>query len=224
MSRHTRRVITWLPLLTAACTTQVELPTDRAELRLLHATPSLGPVDLQVGTATVIHGVGFGQASPLVLVPAGSQRLTVRSGTRLLGTLQEALSLSHVNTVVVADSQPQLTGVITPDTGRVASDRANLRLVNVVGSNTSPPTLLDVTVSADFDPDSVMTFGLDTKVASYGPLMYFPAGRFAFEFLPAGTAAVLTRVELDVALGQTRAVVLERDADGTYRAHVVEER
>jgi hypothetical protein len=96
--------------------------------------------------------------------------------------------------------------------------------VNVVGPNTSPPTVLDVKVSADFDPDSVMTFGLDTKVASYGPLMYFPAGRFAFEFRPAGGATVLTRVELDVALGQARAVVLERDAAGAYRAHVVDER
>jgi hypothetical protein len=89
-----------------------------------------------------------------------------------------------------------------------------------VGANSSPPTLLAVKVTAPA-PDTVMTFGIDTQIARYGTLMYFDPGTFTFRFQPDRSSTVLTQVTFDVAAGQTKAVVLERAADGTYSASVV---
>jgi len=51
--------------------------------------------------------------------------------------------------------------------------------------------------------------------------MYFDPGTFTFKFQPEGEASVLTQVSFDVAAGETKDVVLERAANGSYSASVV---
>jgi len=211
----------------AACSADPIQPLpNSAELRLLHATPGLGAVTVQMDNATVIQNVTYGNSSQVVLVPSGLHRFVVRAGSQTIGELDQALTTQHINTVVVSAGAAQFASVVTPDTGSVATNRANLRIVNVVGSNTTAPTLLDVLVKAPDvqNPDSVMKFGIDTKVASYGTLMYFNPGHFDFKFVPRGETTVLTQLGFEVALGETKAVVLERAANGTYSARVVMER
>jgi hypothetical protein len=200
-------------------------PAGEAELRLLHATPALGPVDVEVGGVTVIHAVVYGTTSTLVRVPAGEQHLVVRSGGQVLGELDPTLVLQHINSVVVANGTPQFSEVVVPDTGQALSNRANLRLVNVVGPNAQPPTLLDLLLKApNANPDSVARLGgIDTRVASYGTLMYFDPGHFSLRYVPAGGSAVLTEVSFDLVAGDKRAVVLQRGADGIYSVQVVAE-
>jgi hypothetical protein len=53
--------------------------------------------------------------------------------------------------------------------------------------------------------------------------MYFDPGEFTFRFYPEGSTTLLTEVTFSVTAGQTKAVVLERAADGTYSASVVVE-
>lgn len=207
----------------SACGTTSE-PTGEAELRVLHATPALGPVDVSVAGVTVAHGIVFGTASTLVRVPAGQQHLEVRSNGQLLGGLDPLFSLQHVNGVAVVNGTPQWLSEVTPDTGQSISNRANVRMVNVVGSNTQPPTLLDVLVHApNLNPDSVMKFGVDATIARYGTLMYFDPGHFTFSYVPRGGSTVLAQVSFDVAAGEKKAVVLQRAADGTYSVQVVVE-
>jgi hypothetical protein len=195
-----------------------------AELQVWHATPSLGALDVQVGAATAVSGLQPGRSSPVVRVADGVQRVVVRAGSQILGELDYDLSASTLNTLVVADSSPQFSGVVTPDTGTVAVNRANVRMINVVGPNISDPTVLDVKVKApNASPDSIITFGMDAKIASRGPLMYFDPGHFIFTYIPDGGTTVLTSVEFDVAAGEKKAVVLERAADGTYSASVLVE-
>jgi hypothetical protein len=203
-------------------------PTDpngpTAELRLLHATSDLGSVDLLIGGETVISGVSFGTASAITEVPAGPQRLVVRAGSTILGEIDANLSTSHVNAVTVASGVPQFSETVVPDTGVAASNRANIRLVNVVGPNTSAPTLLDVLINfPGVNPDSTAVLGMDSKIASYGTLMYFDAGQFRFRFVPDGGSAILAEANFSVANGEKKAVVLQRDANGTYRVEVVTE-
>jgi hypothetical protein len=134
------------------------------------------------------------------------------------------LKTSQTNNLVVADSAVTFSSVVTPDTGAVNAARANVRMVNVAGSNQSDPVLLEVLVKApNANPDSVIRFGMDARVASYGTLMYFDPGHFEFKYVPQGTTTVLTQVAFDVATGQTKAVVLERADDGTYSVKVVVE-
>jgi hypothetical protein len=203
-------------------------PTDptgpTAELRLLHATSNLGAVDLLIGGQTVISGITFGNASSITEVPAGTQRLVVRSGATVLGEIDANLSTSHVNAVTVASGVPQFSETVVPDTGAAASNRANIRLVNVVGTNTSDPTLLDVLINfPGVSPDSTATLGMDSKIASYGTLMYFDAGQFRFRFVPDGGSTILAEATFAVANGEKKAVVLQRDPNGTYRVEVVTE-
>jgi uncharacterized protein DUF4397 len=211
-------------LLFGACSESPNGPADQAELRLLHATPALGPVDVEVAGVTVIHSVAYGTASSLVQVPGGQQHLVVRTGNQILGELDQTLSSQHVNSVVVADGTPRFLAFVTPDTGQVISNRANIRMVNVVGPTNQPPTLLQILVKApNPNPDSVATFGMDTRIASYGSLMYFDPGHFTFKFVPSGGSTVLVETSFDVGAGEKKAVVLERDANGTYRVQVIVE-
>lgn len=196
-----------------------------AELRLLHATENLGPLDVYIGDVRVIQGVTFGNTSAIAMVPDGAQHLVVRSGSTDVGELDATLTTAHINALTVAAGVPQLSSTVIPDTGAVATDRANIRLVNVVGPTTADPALLHVLVNfPGVNPDSTARLGIDTKVASYGTLMYFDPGHFRFRFVPRDTDTVLTEVEFEVAAGETKAVVLEREADGSYRAQVVVEK
>lgn len=222
-TRLLRAIVAPCGILLAACSTSNE-PAGEAELRVLHATPALGPVDVAVGGVTVVHGVAYGTSSTLVRVPAGVQHLVVSAGGQTLGTLDPMLSLQHVNGVVIANGAPQFLSEVTPDTGQSISNRANLRMVNVVGTNLQPPTLLDVLVHApNANPDSVITFGVDASIARYGTLMYFDPGHFSFTFVPRGTATVLAQVSFDMAAGEKKAVVLQRATDGSYSVQVIVE-
>ena len=199
-------------------------PPGGAELRLVQATASLGPVDVEVGGVTVIHGVAYGTTSRLVQVPGGTQRVRVRAGSQTIGEVDRALDLQQVNLLVVSNGTLQFSEVVTPDTGQAISNRANLRMVNVVGSSTQVPTLLDVLIKApNANPDSVIRLGMDAQIGSYGTRMYFDPGHFSFQYVPHGGSTVLAEISFDVVAGETKAVVLERLADGSYRVQVLVE-
>jgi uncharacterized protein DUF4397 len=211
-------------LLFGACSDASNGPAGEAELTVLHASPALGPVDVEVAGVTVIHAVAFGTASSLVQVPGGQQHLVVRAGGQVVGELDQALSLQHVNSVVVANGTARFLDNVTPDTGQAVSSRANIRMVNVVGPTNQAPTLLQVLVTApSLHPDSVIRFGMDAQIASYGTLLYFDPGHFTFKYVPSGGSTLLTETSFDVAAGQKKAVVLERGADGVYRVQVIVE-
>ncbi|MFN0181487.1 MAG: DUF4397 domain-containing protein [Gemmatimonadales bacterium] len=199
--------------------------TDQAELRLLHATAGLGNIDLEIAGRTVISGVSYGRSSPVALAPAGSRQLVVRAGTTVLGTVSGNLSADHVNSVVVAGGVPQFTTRVDPDTGAVAPSRANIRFVITAAENSSAPLQLNALLSGTSLPnDSTMRFGIDASTSRYWSLMYFDPGTFTVKFVPVGTnGRVLTQATFGVAAGEAKAVVLRRDAAGTYRVEVVVE-
>ncbi|HEX9892336.1 MAG TPA: DUF4397 domain-containing protein [Gemmatimonadales bacterium] len=208
-----------------ACSDDPTAPAGpTAELRLLHATSNLGALDVEVASSTVIQGITFGNASAITPVPAGLQHLTIRSGGTVVGQIDANLTTEHINAVTVVAGVPQLSSTVVPDTGQAAPNRANLRLVNVVGSNTADPTLLHVLINfPGVNPDSTARIGLDTKVASYGALMYFDPGSFRLRYVPQGQSTVLAETTFNIAAGEKKAVVLERDAAGTYRIQVLVE-
>ncbi len=197
-------------------------PQGAADFQVWHASPGLGALTVQVGSTTVVQGLQVGRSSPIVRVPEGVQHIVVRSGAQIVGEIDRDLSTGQLNSLVVADSALQFSGVVIPDTGQAISNRANIRMINVVGPNGSDPTLLHVKLKApNANPDSIITFGMDATVATHGTLMYFDPGHFTFTYLPQGSATVLTEVEFDVAAGEKRAVVLERAANGAYNASVL---
>jgi hypothetical protein len=211
----------------SACSTVIDdSPRDSAELRLIHASTGTGSVDLDVGGKAVVRGLPFGQSSPLEEVPAGQQNLVVRAGGQVIGTLAGVLSAVHVNTLVVSGGTAQLASVVVPDTGAVAPTRANIRFVVVASSNATAPTKLDALLSgAPIGQDSTQRFGgLDSEVSKYWSLLYYDAGQFTVQFVPAGaTSPVLASAAFSVAAGQKKALVLSRAANGSYGVEVVVE-
>ena len=196
-----------------------------AQLKVVHAASAVGAVDVRIGGESVISGLAFGNSSAITDVPAGIQRLTFRSGGADVAQVDVNLSATGINAVAFSGDTAQVTPV-TPDTGQAAPTHANIRFINVAGTNSSPPTLLSILVNfAGVPPDStaVLYAGFDATVPKHGSLLYFAPGHFRFRFVPQGTTTVLTDVEFDVAAGQKKAVVLERSSAGAYSATVVTE-
>jgi hypothetical protein len=207
----------------AGCSDSTPPVEDDAELRVVHATASLGAVDVLIDGEPILSGVSFG-ASRGAQVPSGTHQLTFRAGGTVLGEITADLTTDHVNAVVVANGAPQLSATVIPDTGAVAAARANLRLVNVVGANVSDPTNLQVLINfPGVSPDSTARLGMDAKVASYSSLLYFDPGHFRLRYVPAGTNTVLAEAEFDIPVGQVRVAVLQRDANGQYRVSIATE-
>jgi hypothetical protein len=225
---HSRRysiAIAALAFFAASCEDSSSSNEAQAELTVVHATEALGAVEVLVGGEPVITNLAFGAASGPIDVPAGSQRVVVRAGTDTVGDFEANLTTEHINAVVIANGAAQVAGTVIPDTGAVAVARANLRLVNVVGANTDPPVELDILINfPGVGPDSTARLGgLDTRIASYSSLLYFDAGSFKLRYVPDGTTDVLTEVEFDIAVGEVKVAVLERDAGGTYKVTIVSE-
>ncbi len=209
----------------AGCTgdNMMEDPAPKAQLRVLHATASLGPIDVEVGGVLVAQGIPYGRSSALLSVPTGSLPVLVRVGSQLLGQLEVSLSGGHLNTVVVAAGTPRLAPVIQADTGQPAPNRANLRLVNITGPGVVAPTWLDIRARVPgTPPDSVLTFALDASVSAYWSLMYFDAGHFDFSYLPRDGGSEVAHAAFDIALGEKKALVLERTGTGFQLTVVVE--
>ncbi len=209
----------------AACSnSDANEPGATANFQALHATPSLGAVTVLVDGVPVVSGLTFGATSPVVSIGAGQRHFVVQAGSTILGDLQYTPDETHINSLVISDSAPQFSAFVEPDTGQPVATKANIRLVNVVGSNLTAPTQLNVRIKApNANPDSVVTSNLDATIASYWSLMYFDPGAFNITFVPAGDDSVLAETSFDVAAGVKKAVVLGRSADGTYHVEVVTE-
>jgi hypothetical protein len=216
-----------LAICVAACdsgtTGTGSLGAGNAQLKVVHAAQAIGPVEVRIAGSPVISGLSYGHSSGLTNVPAGTQELTFVAGGVTVARVNATLNANRLNAVAFNGDTAQVTPV-TPDTGIAATNRANIRLINVAGVSTAPPTRVQVLLNfPDVSQDSVAKLGLDTSVPSHGPLMYFNPGHFKFRIVPDGGTTVLASVEFDVAGGEKKAVVVEREASGAYLVKVVTE-
>ena len=221
-----RRTALLLAAIAVACSSDPNDPDDsatRAELTVVHASPALGLVNVRVANQSVVTGLAYGRSSGAVPVLSGHRVITVRSGDSTIAQLDATLTAGEGIALTIGEDTTQM-GTVVPDTGIAVSNRANVRLVNVVGGTTADPTLLTMRLNfPDVSPDSTALIGLDTRVASHGPLMYFNAGHFRVAFVPQGSTTVLTATEFDVAPGEIALIVLERSNSGTYAVRIVKE-
>ena len=216
-------------LLLAALAVACSDPADpnaaagKAELTVVHASSAIGPIDVRVADLSVVTGLAYGRSSGARLVPAGTRLITVRTGDSTIAEFDATLTAGEGTALTIGEDTTQM-GTVIPDTGIVVSHRANVRLVNVVGATSADPTLLTMRLNfPDVAPDSTALIGLDAKVASHGPLMYFNPGHFRAVFVAQGSTTALAQTEFDVAAGETAIIVLERSANGAYSVKIVKE-
>ncbi|HET9424900.1 MAG TPA: DUF4397 domain-containing protein [Gemmatimonadaceae bacterium] len=206
----------------SGCADAGPAPSGTAELKVVHAAPLVGAIDVRVGEMPAVTGLPYGRTSALVSVPSGAQVITIRSNGSQIMQFNATLTAAQRSALTLGTDTAQVSAV-TPDTGVAVSNRANLRLINVVGSSAAEPTLLHMRLRFPDVADSTAVIGLDTRVASHGPLMYFNPGHFSVQFVPAGGSTVLAQTEFDVAAGEKKAIVLERAANGAYSVRIVVE-
>ncbi len=207
----------------AGCVEDKRFPAPTSQLKVVHAAPALGAVDVHVGDNAVISALPYGRSSGLTIVPAGALHLTFRAGGNTIAQLDLTLIPREIAAVTLGADTVQISPVI-PDTGNAISNRANVRMINIAGKSTAAPTLLGVLLNfPDVSADSVAVFGLDATVPSHGPLMYFNPGSFRVRIVPSGGTTVLAEAEFNVAAGQKKAIVLSRDDAGVYAVKIVTE-
>jgi hypothetical protein len=221
-----------LPLLTGftGCGSDSSGPlTQTAKLQLLQADPSVQqPVDLVLDDMVVAQGVAFGNSSAVVATSPGLHRIAIRVGSAT-GTASESnLGAGQTYFAVSAAGQLFVThasigSVVSPDTGQREPNRAHVRFINVTSGADVQPALVNAYLTAPATVDTTAKFQLDTRIASYGPLMYLNPGTITVRFRAPGQSVVLTEVTFAVALGEVKDVILERDASGNLQARVVTE-
>ncbi len=202
---------------------------NQAFVQLLQADPSApATVAFSIDGVVVAPSISFGSSSPKVTTSEGDHRLAIESFAGTFAELQGVLREGATYYVVSAAGSLYLTEAasldpaVPPDTGQRNPIRSNIRFVNVPGPNPEP-ALVHAFLSAPATVDTVQRFGIDTRVASYGTLMYVDPGTISIRIQPQGESTVLAETSFDVARGEVKAVVLERDGSGQLRIRVVVE-
>jgi hypothetical protein len=226
-----RRAIT-LVALAAACSSGAG-PSDTASVQLLQADPAAPTtVAFLIDNTTVDASVSFGGSSREITTAAGAHRLAIES---LSGTVAEltadlaagrryyAVSSTSRLFLVEAGTIDSAGRPILPDTGQRDPLRGHIRFVNVASEVAEPPHRVRALVSSPATVDSVFWFGLDTQIASYGPLIYLNPGPVTVRIQPDGLPTILAEATFDVARNEVKAVILERDETGSIRLRIVVE-
>lgn len=223
-----------LALALAACneTTDPGLPTS--EVRLLNGGTAAPALDLMVGGQIVAQGIGADHASPFVDAPSGTQTLAIRASgtTTVLGSLSTTLVAGSRYTVMTIGTGSTLTPSVVADTGLARSDRANIRIINLVENppaapdSSTPPLLLDVYITAPGASLDGATprLSMNGNWPSYSTLLYYDPGSWAVRFTTGGTKTVIAETgSIAIGAGQVRAVKLSRTPSGGWTTAVVEE-
>jgi hypothetical protein len=209
-----------LVTLVAACSSGTG-PTDTASVQLLQADPAAPTtVSFTIDNTTVDASVAFGSSSQLITTAAGTHRLAIES---LAGTVAELTAelvagkryyaVSSVGSLYLTEAGTidSAGTAVPPDTGQRNPLRAQIRFVNVVGEFPEAPSRVRALVSSPATVDSVFWFGIDTRIPSYGTLIYLDPGPVTVRIQPDGLPTILAEATFDVARNEVKAVIIERD-------------
>jgi Domain of unknown function (DUF4397) len=107
-----------------------------AHLRVLHTSPTDGPVDVLVHGQVVISSLAAGSVSAVVAVPAGAQPVSFRrSGSANAASSTLLFDVSDTTTLLTVDSGSVINPWELTDTGAVVpAGRSKLRVVHFARS------------------------------------------------------------------------------------------
>jgi len=211
-----------LPLVTpvaAPCsqTLGVGQPTDSC-LRVIHAAPDTGPVDVYIGEAPVAQGLEFGSASTFTAAPNGEQQLrVVPAGApvdQAVIDMTQGLTAGSAAQIVVSglgdDLQATIAGV---DLRALPQNQARVRVVHA---------------SPDLDAIDVAVAGGPTPFEGIGyrsqsGYVVFDAGTYGFQLRENGSETLLLEA-LDVPIEPGMVydiVVIGQSENGTLQMMIL---
>lgn len=182
---------------------------DHAHVKLIHAVPDLGPVDLLVDGAIVRGDVAYGTAPDFVSVPPGSHAVSVaRSGDQatMLLTEQQTFPTGHAFEIVLVEHEGDLTLTAFPvDQSEMPTDFARYRFVYAAATGASIDI---VTASGDQIAEALTPLAATAYIEA-------PEGPARFAVRESGESTTLLDVpEARLVAGTVYDVVLMRAANG----------
>jgi hypothetical protein len=164
-------------------------PTDSC-VRVIHAAPDAGPVDVYLGEAPIAKGLDFGNASTFAAVPSGQQQLRVVPA----GASLDKAAIDMTSDLTVGDAgQITITGlsgdlqasIVGVDLRPLPANQARIRAVH------ASPDLEAIDVSlAD---GSVPFAAIDYRTES--GYVVFDAGTYTFQLRENGSNTLLLTAE-----------------------------
>jgi hypothetical protein len=181
----------------------------QASVRIIHAMPGAGSVDIYMAGTRVFGGATYGDASPYTPVPANARDLTVYphnpdiaipTGAKLLDT-QVTFTPDMTYTLVLLPQKGKLATLVIPDdTSAPAAGKAKLRVVHL-----SPDAgAVDVGLNGLGLSFTAVTFGMAADYSQFKP------GTYTALVHPASAGGVVLRMP-NLAL----------DKDGVYTLFIL---
>jgi hypothetical protein len=187
-------------------------------LRIVHAAPDAGPVDLYLGEALIAEGLEYGAVSEFTAVPNGQQQLRlVPAGAALdqavIDTTQDFTAGGAFQVVVSGladDLQATIAGV---DLRALPESQARVRVVH------ASPDLeaVDVSIAGGATPFDAIDF------RNQSGYVVFDAGTYSFQLRENGSDTLLLEA-LDVPIEASMVydiLVIGQSEDGTLQMAIV---
>ncbi len=191
----------------------VVAPPATARVRVLHAAPDAGPVDIVVDGATARAGLQYTQVVDYTALPAGQRTFNVRPAGTTTNAITAAPTLAGgTEYTVIARGRAAGTGALAlsalllTDDAAPASGQASLRVVHAAPG--APAVDVYVTapnadLAAATATVSNLAFGAATPY-----LNNVPPGTYQVRVTPAGTRTVAINVpSVTLSAGQVRTAV-----------------
>jgi Domain of unknown function (DUF4397) len=188
-------------------------PTDSC-LRVIHAAPDTGPVDVYIDEAPVARGLKFGDASHFAAAPSGEQQLRIVPAG---APVDQAVIDTSQNLTVGEAGQITLTGlandlqasIVGVDLRPLPENQARVRVVH------ASPDLEAIDVSIAGGPTPFV--GIDYRGQS--GYVVFDAGTYSFQLRESGAnTLLLTADDVQIKPGMVYdIVVIGKSENGTLQ-------
>jgi hypothetical protein len=188
-------------------------PTDSC-LRVIHAAPDAGPVDVYIGQSPIAQNLNFGNASNFAVVPSGQQQLRVAPAGAPYGKtvidLTQELTVGDAGQITITglsgDLQASIVGV---DLRPLPANQSRVRVVH------ASPDLeaIDVSLADGSVPFAAIDYGTQSGY------VVFDAGAYSFQLRENGSnTLLLTAGDVQIKPGIVYdIVVMGESEDGTLQ-------
>lgn len=193
-------------------------PADSC-LRVIHASPDAGPVDVYIGDSLIAEGLEFGTTSEFTATPNGEQQLRIAAAGQPVDQavidVTQGLTPGGAGQVLISglaeDVQATIMGV---DLRTLPADQARVRVIHA-----SPDTdAINVSVADGQEPFT----GIDFRNAS--GYVVFNAGTQTFQLRETGSDTLLLEAtDVPLAAGMVYDIVaIGQSEDGTLQMVIYE--
>lgn len=197
---------------------------DSTKLRVMHASPDEGELNVVVDSKTESSSLAYGNATSYFSVGAGSRQLQLEPVGSTSPALQQTLTLAgnSSTTVIATNFASNLNGVVlTDDNSAPASGNIKLRFVNAAPA-LGPTDVYVVAPGTDITTVTPTVSNLGFESSSNYQIL--SAGSYEVFFTPAGSNfSVIDTGSIALTAGQIRTIVALDNTSGGFTSSTLQD-